>query len=744
MNKLECEFLVCGGGISGICAAISAARLGVDVILINDRSVLGGNASSEIGVLIEGSGHEGLNPAIYARENGIIEEIRLRIAEFYSGGGYGKAAVMDAVLLDMILAEKNIRLMQNTIVYDCACEEDIIKSANLRNLINNEEYIVYAPLFADCTGNGILAERAGAEYKMGREAKWEYKEKWAPDKADAYVMGNSLYFETEDVGHKVEFKAPDFAYDIADWEFVKNIDIKENFRGFAVSGPHWAYEFGGQYDTVKDCEEIDLKIRRLTFGIWNYIKNSGKYPKADTYILKRVFAKNGMRESRRFVGEYILTENDIENKINFSDSVCMGGWPMDVHAPLGILDPGPATNFIPVTGTYNIPFRILYSINVKNLMFAGRNVSATHIALGSVRVMGTCGCMGQAIGAAAAISKKYNNAVPSVIYHNHIEELREILVENDQSILHINRKCNKDFHIQAGTELVYENAPQEFSYMPLERDYSIMLMLETDRLNRISVNIKSNKSTTLNYKIMTGSHPETYLPEKIVKVCSTPVETGFCGWKEININAEKGEDSKIYIVFEENSNIMLGVTENRIPGAITARMHRDGNCEGKNHDSIPLNENTGYTHYDFSYEKTRNIMFKNLSPVQKMFSAANVVNGFSRPYGVMNLWKSQKAADDFIRFSSDYGKNIETIEIVFDNELEGGNMYAVPKTIAKDYDIILKTQDGEKIINVRDNFKRVCKHSVKLNDVKAVKINLLQSHGDKFGVYGVNILENQK
>ena len=479
--KLKADLLVAGAGISGMCTAISAARKGLSVILINDRSVLGGNASSEIGVVIQGASHHGLNPAIYAKENGIIEEIRLRLAHYYNQGGYGKYAVLDAVFFDMIYNEENINLLLNTVVCECEMKDGLIDKVFAVHSVNSEKYEIKADIYVDATGNGTLAYEAGAEFMIGREGKDEFGEFWAPEKHDDFTMGNSIYFETEDTGKPCSFKAPDFAYDISEMSFMKDINKPENFGGLSCFGPHWAYEYGGQVDILKDHNDIEFELRKLIYGIWDYIKNSGKFPQAETRVLKRVFAKAGSRESRRFCGDYILNENDIEKKIEFKDSVAIGGWPMDIHAPLGIYDSLPASNFVPVTGTYNIPFRCLYSRNVGNLMMAGRNISATHIALGSTRVMATCGAIGQAVGTAVYIAKKYD-ILPREIYEKHIEELQKILVADDQTILNKNDK-SVSWNVQVTSEMEYENTEIN-EFITLDRDYAIALTPVTEKIEK--------------------------------------------------------------------------------------------------------------------------------------------------------------------------------------------------------------------------------------------------------------------
>lgn len=735
-KEIKTDLLVVGGGIAGICAAIAAARNGLDVVLINDRSVLGGNASSEIGVVMSGASHHGLNPAVYAKETGIAEEIRLRAAYYGIGGGYGFYSLLDAVFFDMIYAEKNITLLLNTFVYDCDTEGRRITRARARHSVNNNEFIIMAQNYIDATGNGTLAYESGAEYKIGREGKDEYNEFWAPDTADKYTMGNSIYFETEDAGHEVIFKAPDFAYDISEMEFLKDINKPENFRGLSCFGPHWAYEFGGQMDILEDHDNIELELRKLIYGIWDYVKNSGKYPKAKTRYLKRVYAKAGTRESRRFIGDYVLNENDIEQKVNFEDSVAIGGWPMDIHAPLGIYDKLPASNFVSVTGTYNIPFRSLYSKDIDNLMLAGRNISASHIALGSTRVMATCGAIGQAVGTAAYISKKYN-ADPREIYKSHIKKLQQILIDDDQTILHIRDKNETDVCVCASSTQKYENINTD-EYILLERDYALAFMADSKYVDSIKLKFRVKADTVLNYKLLTGTHPETYLPESIEKMAELPLTCTSGNWVTVPIEANVGKDGKIYLVLECNSNIEIAVAKKRVLGAVTLRMHTKESHDLKNHDSEPLNEEkTGYTFCDHWYERERNILFKDILPEQHVYEAENILNGFSRPYGTPNLWIAADKCPQSVILNPN--KDLNELSIILNDNLDEDSFGKMPPGLAKDLDITIAHEGGICRIKEDNNYKRLLKYRLKLKNVTEIKITVNETYGENASIYAVRM-----
>lgn len=736
MKEYKCDLLVAGGGISGMCAAIAAARKGLSVVLVNDRSVLGGNASSEIGVNICGANHGRFNAAIYGKETGIIEEIRLKIEHRRLCGGYGDAALCDAVFFEMIYNEKNINLILNTVVEGCTVSDGRIVKATARHSVSNEVYEIYAQSYVDATGNGVLAYEAGAECRMGRESKAEFNEFWAPEDPDSYTMGNTILFETGDAGHKVDFVPPAFAYDITKMDFLKDIDKPENFRGLSCYGAHWTYEYGGQVDILADHNEIELELRKLIYGIWDYVKNSGKYPEAENRYLKRVYTKSGQRESRRIVGDYILTENDIENKVDFEDSVAIGGWPMDVHAPLGIYDTSPASNFVPVTGIYNIPFRCLYSKDVNNLMMAGRNISVTHIALGSTRVMATCGAIGQAVGTAAYFVKKYNTT-PREIYKNHINELRNTLLEEDQAILHVKEEtvCAT---VTATSEKKYENVSHD-GYMRLKRDYALAFMADSDVVESIKFKIKSNTQTVLLYKIYSGIHPETFLLENLEKVHKIDVADGFDGWIELPVQIPVGADGKIYLVFKANENIELAISKKRTMGAITYRMHTQESHEGKNHDSIPLDfEKTGYISFDHIYETEKNILFKDIVPFQNVFSAQNVVNGYSRPYKTQNLWLADMVNPQSIIVTLENPIDMKQLSVVFDDRLDIDLLNQIPSTLAKEFTIKITHQSGIEVITENNNCRRIVEYNVDLKAVTTLEIIVNKTYGgEETGIYAI-------
>ncbi len=739
MKTLSFDLTVVGAGVAGIAAAISAARNGLKVALLNDRSVPGGNGSSEIGVPISGSCHDNHNAAVYAKEGGIVEEIRMRKARLMDEGGWGWAPCWDAVYFDMIYAEKNISLFLNTLATGAEKEGERITGVIARHLTSEEEYLFRSPLFVDATGNAAVAAFSGAEYRHGREAKSEFGERWAPDEADKKTMGNTFIFTVKKASHPVGFTAPSYAYDITKMEFFKWIDIKENFRRIGPHGFDWTFEYGGQLDVIKDAEDIDRELRCLTMGIWDYVKNSGRYPDAENMVLEHIQTKSGSRESRRVIGDYILTENDIEEKRDYPDSVLIGGWPMDVHAPLGIYDPAPASNFIPVTGIYNIPLRCLYSKNVPNLLLAGRDASFTHIALGSARVIATCACMGQAVGTAAVLCRKYGK-LPRDIAASHMDELREMLFWDDQTVLHRPDSLLPDWTAEADGELAYENTGED-GELPLERALGLSLMLTSERIDTVSLSARVRKPTVLKYKILHGIHPETYLPSSVYaerELALSPSD----GWFTLPVNAPRGEDGKVYLVFEKNEDVTLYTSLYQPIGAVTHRYHTKDSHDNMDHDSIPLpgGEVGGYIAIDRTYEERKNILFKDITPAQHPYAAESAVNGYSRPYLTPNLWQPA-ALGDTLTLTAREPRDIDTLAIVFNTDLSTDQFNGrLPDCTVKTYELTVTDKNGnEKKKLVEDSFLRYQRHKLDMKDVTSVRITLLESRGALPGIYAVRI-----
>lgn len=386
------DVAVIGGGMSGLCAAIAAARLGAKTVLVQDRPVLGGNASSEIRMHICGADKHGAIEN--ARESGILEELLLENRYINPQHSF---CVQDAVFWNAAKKQTNLELYLNTRVIGVNVQENEIRSVSAVQMTSEKKFLFSARYFIDATGDGYLGFEAGAEYMYGREAKSEYGELDAESKPDKQVMGSSLMFTAKDMGHPVPFIKPDWAYTFTE-EDLKKRPHKE------ITSGYWWIEVSGDLDPIEDAEEIRDELLKILYGIWDHIKNTPGHH-AENYVLDWVGFLPGKRESRRLKGDYVLTEQDLASCRDFPDVVAYGGWDMDVHVASGILSKeNEPTTYYQLQDVYDIPYRCLYSKNIKNLFLAGRAISVTHMAFGSTRVMGTCAVVGQAAGTAAAIA----------------------------------------------------------------------------------------------------------------------------------------------------------------------------------------------------------------------------------------------------------------------------------------------------------------------------------------------------
>ena len=430
MNKFphvahEVDFCVVGGGMAGLVASIAAARHGARVLLMHDRPVLGGNASSECRIHICGADRHNQIPNM--RETGILEEIRLENLSCNPNRNY---SVWDMVLYDLTERTSNLTVLLNCSCNDATMNGEYIESISGWQTTSQTHHTVRAQIFADCSGDSVLAPLTGAEYRMGREGRDETGEKIAPEKADAGTMGMTCLFQARDFGMPQTFKPPEWAN-----SYTRDDDLPYKARGHNHGEwwglGYWWVELGGTYHSIHDTERMRHDLLKITLGVWDHIKNQGDHG-AENWGLEWLQFLPGKRESRRYIGDYVLTQQNIEEGGNFADTVAYGGWSMDDHHPAGfeaVRIGAPPTIYHPAPSPYGIPYRSLYSRNVDNLMFAGRNVSVTHAALSSTRVMGTCISMGQAMGTAAAMAVCHSLTPREVGVR--VNELQQLLLLDD-------------------------------------------------------------------------------------------------------------------------------------------------------------------------------------------------------------------------------------------------------------------------------------------------------------------------
>ena len=428
----EADVCVVGGGMAGLCAALAAARRGASTVLMHDRPMFGGNASSEVRMWICGAHGE------HNKETGILEELQLENLHYNPGLNYpqwdhvmharafhqpGLTPLLNCSCLDAETADGSRE--DNSSNGDAPRTGKRIESVTGWQLTTQTFHTVKAKTFLDCSGDSILAPLTGAACRWGREASGEFGEDIEPEQADHRTMGNSLLIQLRRTDEPQPFTPPPWAY-----RFESADDLPCRLKGV---NPHnfWWIEIGGIHDTIHDAEWVRDELIKVCYGVWDYIKNRAEErDKAANWELYWVGRLPGKRENRRYEGDHILTQHDVEAGGPFADTVAFGGWSMDDHHPAGLLYPDQPTIHHPAPSPYGIPYRCLYSRDVDNLMMAGRNISVTHAALSSTRVMATCAVLGQAAGTAAALAV-HRNTSPRGVYREHLAELQQRLMDDD-------------------------------------------------------------------------------------------------------------------------------------------------------------------------------------------------------------------------------------------------------------------------------------------------------------------------
>ncbi len=442
-RTLRADIVIAGGGMTGVCAALGAARQGATVILCHDRPVLGGNASSEIRMHIVGA--NSLRPTadlvLEPRESGIIEEIRLENAV---RNPQRSPSMFDLILYEKVRTEPNITLLLNTSIVAATVEQRQITATQALRISTEERFEIQSRIAIDCSGDSGLAVAAGAAFMEGREDREQFGEPLAQPTADHRRLGSTLLFMARRHERPMPFEAPPWAR-----KFSED-DLRLRPHGHHLEYGYWWVEWGGELDTLKENEAIRDELLAIILGIWDHIKNGGDHG-ADHWALDWFGFVPGKRESRRIIGQHILTQNDLMRSVPFDDAIAYGGWPLDLHPPGGIdcKDEKPCTQH-PLPYLYDIPLRACVARDLENLMFGGRNLSATHVAFASTRVMATCAVIGEALGIAAALACRWDIPPSRLAYEPEaIASLQQQLLANDLYLIGRRRDQSGNAALQA-------------------------------------------------------------------------------------------------------------------------------------------------------------------------------------------------------------------------------------------------------------------------------------------------------
>lgn len=755
------DVVVCGGGLAGVCAAIAAARGGAKTTLVQDRPVLGGNSSSEVRVTPHGAAafHA------YARETGILSELLIEERavnhEAIFENGWTNS-VWDMVLYDLVQRTENLTLHLNTAVLGVVVEGTTLKSVECR--VGNAEVnlSLAAKIFIDCTGDSIVAAEAGCEWRMGSEGKAEFNEPHAPMDANDDIMGNSIHFKTKDMGRPAPFKLPSWAIEHTDGRYFYD----QGRLPKEVRGGYWWIEIGVPYDTIHEAETIRHELTRHTLGVWDWIKN--KDPKtmklAENYALDWIGQVPGKRESRRVMGRYLMNEWDAIRCTVHPDEIAFGGWFIDIHTPGGLLaetsEPASAEGYSETSeyatrsyaGPYGIPLRMLVSKDIDNLMMAGRNVSATHCALATVRVMATTALMGQAAGVAAthAVAKGLTLAEVCTSEYGAVQQK---LLRDGCFLPNVK---NEDAEDKARTATVTSSSEALFSGLGPEsegaheglsfwRDQAVPLREELlqrrgqwvalggEPLRSVSFCLSNStaEAQQVAVRVMRVKHVWDYAVHADMELAGgeltvVPGERQWVTWA-LPAGMELPREGYLRLDLLENVNVSWHVAGAIEPGHVSAFEMAPGKMR---------RYSSGVT------------LALRVEPPQRTFAAANVLSGQTRPHTGTNLWRSDpaEALPQSLTLTWEAAQTFSTVELTFPGHLlreyhAYAPFYRDPQCV-KDYDLQIETVTGwANLLEVRENYQRYRSHLFTESvTARSVRVLVLATNGDRSAaVYEVRV-----
>ncbi|MCY4540050.1 MAG: FAD-dependent oxidoreductase [Chloroflexi bacterium] len=725
--RVDSDLVIVGGGLAGTCAAITAARAGIKVVLVQDRPVLGGNASSEVRLWALGATSHMGNNNRWAREGGVIDDI---LVENMYRNKEGNALIFDTVLLEKVVDEDNITLLLNTAAISLSkSDADTIESVTAFCSQNSTRYELYAPLFCDASGDGIVAFQAGAAFRMGAEASDEFGEKFAPSDEYGYLLGHSIYFYSKDVGAPVKFVPPSYA--------LEDITRIPRFRSFntAIDGCRlWWIEYGGRLDTVHETETIKWQLWKVVYGVWNYIKNSGEFPDAENLTLEWVGQIPGKRESRRFEGDYMMIQQDIIEQRQHYDAISFGGWSIDLHPADGVFSERPGCDQWHAKGVYQVPYRSQYSKNIGNLFITGRIMSASHVAFGSTRVMLTLASAAQSVGMAAALCIRHQLLPRDIADESNIKLLQRDLQRAGQYIpqfrLEDDQNLVRHSRVTASSKLCLEEIPDNGPRFKLERPYAQMIPMQRGRVSRMSITVDVEAPTKLEAQLRVSSKPDNHSPDIILKTCAFDLDAGDNQRIDLDFDQLLDRNCYVFVHVLENPLVHLRLSEQRITGLL-ALSHR--------RTQQPW-QDIGVESFEF-WSPLRRPAGQNIamtfSPPVNGFDPQNICNGLARPTAGANAWVADpKDPAPALDIDWRLPQSVSEIVLMFDTDWDHPmetSLWGHPEDVApfavKDYR--LTDGNGRVFAEVADNHQtinRICFDE--LVETDRLRLEVLASQGD--------------
>lgn len=661
IDGLSADLCVVGGGLAGTCCALTAARAGARVVLVQDRPVLGGNASSEVRLWVLGATSHMQNNNRWAREGGVVDEL---LVENMHRNPEGNALIFDSILLEKVAEEPNITLLLNTAAFEVEkAGPDRIQSVRALCSQNSTLYRIEAPLFCDASGDGVLGFLSGAAFRMGAETAEAFGEKFAPDEAYGQLLGHSMYFYSKDLGRPVEFIPPSFA--LRDVEGV--IPRYRGFNAETIGCRLWWIEYGGRLDTVHDSERIKWELWRVVYGVWDYIKNSGRFPEARNLALEWISTIPGKRESRRFEGDYMLNQRDIVEQRDFDDVVSFGGWSIDLHPADGVYSERKGCDQWHSKGVYGIPYRCLYSRNIDNLFLAGRIISATHVAFGSTRVMATCANGGQAAGMAAAICAGRRLLPRDLSAGDGLRQLQRDLLRSGQHVPGLTWRDDEDLAGKAtaiaSSELGLAELASGRDRVPLDRSRAQMLPIQPGPLPRVTMTAIAEAPTRLEIQVRLSSKAANHTPDVVLGRRTIDLDEGE---QPIVFDFDATIDEPRYAFFcvMVNADVSLALSDQRVTGVLSVQHGRDQKPD----------RDIGVESFEMWTPERRpggrNLACR-IEPPLGGFEAHRVTGGHARPVEQPHAWVADWAdRQPSLTLSWDQPQRIGRVVLMFDPDYD--------------------------------------------------------------------------
>lgn len=746
-ERLDCDILVIGSGMAGICAAIQAGRCGCDTILIEKDSALGGNASVLLGVHI--SGAHSFHP--YASETGVIGEIEedaawLRCKIRTSGFHYNIAEQWD-LLLKRKCEEAGVRVLRRHMGKCPIMDGSRIQAVLVEDVAAfKTKRIDVKVAVIEASGDGHVAAEAGASFRMGREAKSEFGERSAPEEADDVTMGTSVTALIRKAKDPVEFVAPPGMPPYRAGYGSGGGSCGHS--SWSVDGEFcflWVTETGGQINTIDDDSEIYEEAKRQLFSVWQHVKNEEHVEVSKHWELIWVSPKAGKRESRRFIGDHILTQQDVEEAHVFEDAVGYGGYAVDLHNP----KPDDPTKvdvvFYSIPPLWSIPYRSLYSKDISNLFLAGRLASVTHLGLGSFRLMKTLATGGQAAGFAAGLCKEHA-CTPRGVYQERLDELQQGLLKADATILTVPNRDERDLaraaRVTASSEALHGCGKAD-DWLPMDCVRGNILWDWAPRLDKVRLLLmnESDQPVDLSLKLSQYKAPTKWKADKRIR--------GFPYFKKPN-RAEWGVDLTI------GKFAPIAERQARVPahyvGWIDFELGVDLEPKDPTSDEdrycITLAPQAGVSWArqgglcDFArrcwaedgaeeYGSNGDAHCFGLSPRPAYGEAANVTNGWNRRFATnpVNAWIAQPGFPQTLTLEWDQPQTFTTVHLTFDTltrvyqEMPFNGDERVSPMAVRDYEVHARV-DGEwrLVAEESGNYRRRCVHTFERTATDALRL----------------------